>query len=53
MLDAASRSYRRALWDDQDDAVIILSEKDAISGVVAPTAVIPPTLKGMRDAGLL
>ncbi|HEY2986071.1 MAG TPA: threonine synthase [Jatrophihabitantaceae bacterium] len=26
---------------------------DAISGVVAPTAVIPPTLKGMRDAGLL
>ena len=26
---------------------------DAVSGVVAPTAVIPPTLKGMRDAGLL
>ena len=26
---------------------------DAVSGVVAPTAVIAPTLKGMREAGLL
>jgi threonine synthase len=26
---------------------------DAVSENAAPTAVIPPTLKGMRDAGLL
>jgi hypothetical protein len=36
MLDTASASYRRALWDNQSDAVIVLSEKDAISGVVYP-----------------
>jgi hypothetical protein len=36
MLDSAARSYRRALWDDQDDEVIVLSEKDAITGVVYP-----------------
>jgi hypothetical protein len=36
MLDSAAASYRRALWDDQDDEVIVLSEKDAISGVVVP-----------------
>jgi hypothetical protein len=36
LLDSAAKSYRRALWDDQNDAVIVLSEKDAISGVVYP-----------------
>jgi hypothetical protein len=36
MLDSAAASYRRALWDDQDTEVIVLSEKDAISGVVYP-----------------
>jgi hypothetical protein len=36
MLADAAASYRRALWDDQDAEVIILSEKDAISGVVHP-----------------
>jgi len=35
-LDNAAASYRRALWDDQDDEVIVLSEKDAISGAVYP-----------------
>jgi threonine synthase len=30
-----------------------LKTLDAVAGQVAPTAVIPPTLKGMRDAGLL
>jgi len=29
-------SYRRALWNDQDVEVIIISEKDAVSGVVYP-----------------
>lgn len=36
MLEDAASSYRRALWRDQDDEVIIISEKDAISGVVYP-----------------
>ena len=36
MLEDAAASYRRALWHDQDAEVIILSEKDAISGVVLP-----------------
>jgi len=36
MLEDAAASYRRALWHDQDAEVIVLSEKDAISGVVLP-----------------
>lgn len=36
MLDDAAASYRRALWHGQDAAVMIFSEKDAISGVVYP-----------------
>lgn len=36
MLADAAASYRRALWDHQHAHVIILSEKDAISGVVYP-----------------
>lgn len=36
MLDDAAASYRRALWHDQDVHVLLLSEKDAISGVVYP-----------------
>lgn len=36
MLADAASSYRRALWDDQDVEVIIVCEKDAISGVVYP-----------------
>jgi hypothetical protein len=36
MLSNAAASYRRALWDDQDAEVLVLSEKDAISGVVYP-----------------
>jgi len=36
MLLDVSASYRRALWDDQAAEVIIVSEKDAISGVVYP-----------------
>lgn len=36
MLEDAAASYRRALWHDQDVEVIVLSEKDAISGVVYP-----------------
>lgn len=36
MLDHAAASYRRALWADQDAAVIVLSEKDAISGAIYP-----------------
>lgn len=36
MLADAAVSYRRSLWQDQRDRVIILSEKDAISGVVHP-----------------
>jgi len=36
MLSNVAASYRRALWDDQASEVIIISEKDAISGVVYP-----------------
>ncbi len=36
MLAAAASSYRRALWDDQNAEVILISEKDAISGVIYP-----------------
>jgi hypothetical protein len=36
MLADAAASYRRALWDNQDVEIIILSEKDAITGVVHP-----------------
>ena len=36
MLDAAALSYRRALWDDQDVEVIVMSEKEAITGVIYP-----------------
>jgi hypothetical protein len=36
MLEDAASSYRRALWNDQAAEVIIISEKDAISGVVYP-----------------
>lgn len=36
MLADAASSYRRALWDDQDAEVILVCEKDAISGVVYP-----------------
>lgn len=36
MLTDAAASYRRALWDDQDVEVIVVCEKDAISGVVYP-----------------
>jgi hypothetical protein len=36
MLSDVAISYRRALWNDQDAAVIVMSEKDAISGVVYP-----------------
>ncbi len=36
MLEDAAASYRRALWHDQPAEVIVLSEKDAISGVVLP-----------------
>ena len=36
MLDSAAASYRRALWDDQAVEVIVLSEKDAISGAIWP-----------------
>jgi len=36
MLADAASSYRRALWDDQDVDVIVVCEKDAISGVVYP-----------------
>lgn len=36
MLADAAISYRRALWDDQDVEVVVMSEKDAISGVVYP-----------------
>lgn len=36
MLEIAVRSYRRMLWDDQGADVHIFTEKDAISGVVAP-----------------
>ncbi len=36
MLDNTAASYRRALWHDQPVQVIVLSEKDAMSGVVYP-----------------
>ena len=36
MLENAASSYRRALWNDQNVEVIIISEKDAISGVIYP-----------------
>ncbi len=36
MLESVASSYRRALWTDQTAEVIVLSEKDAISGVVYP-----------------
>ncbi len=36
MLSDAASSYRRALWNDQVVEVIVISEKDAISGVVYP-----------------
>jgi hypothetical protein len=36
MLDSASASYRRMIWDTQDSEVLMFSEKDAISGVVMP-----------------
>lgn len=36
MLYDVAASYRRALWADQASEVIIMSEKDAISGVVYP-----------------
>lgn len=35
-LEAAAASYRRDLWEHQSTQVIVLSEKDAISGVVYP-----------------
>jgi hypothetical protein len=35
-VDNRGRSYRRALWDNQDPDVMILSEKDAITGVIYP-----------------
>lgn len=36
MLNDAASSYRRALWHSQDVEVIVMSEKDAISGVIYP-----------------
>jgi hypothetical protein len=36
MLDHVTASYRRALWDDQAVEVMVLSEKDAISGAIYP-----------------
>lgn len=36
MLSDVTSSYRKALWNDQDAEVIVISEKDAISGVVYP-----------------
>ena len=36
MLDDTAASYRRMLWDAQDCEVHIFTEKDAISGVIAP-----------------
>lgn len=35
-LEDAAASYRRALWTNQDDEVMIFAEKDAISGVLMP-----------------
>ena len=36
MLSDVASSYRRALWNDQAAEVIVIPEKDAISGVVYP-----------------
>jgi hypothetical protein len=36
MLANAAASYRRSIWDTQPHEVIVLSEKDAISGTVYP-----------------
>lgn len=36
MLDDAAASYRRALWHDTADEVMVFTEKDAISGVILP-----------------
>lgn len=36
MLHNAAASYRRALWDEQSVEVMVLSEKDAISGAIYP-----------------
>lgn len=36
MLADAAASYRRALWNDQPDHVLLFTEKDAISGVIRP-----------------
>lgn len=36
MLADAAASYRRALWHDQPVEVLVLSEKDAISGAIHP-----------------
>ena len=36
MLEDAAASYRRSLWHDQPCEVVILSEKDAITGVLSP-----------------
>lgn len=36
MLEDAAASYRRALWRDQNVEVIVVCEKDAISGVIYP-----------------
>lgn len=35
-LDNTARTYRQQLWSEQDDSVIFVSEKDAISGIVSP-----------------
>jgi hypothetical protein len=36
MMENAQKAYRRALWNDQPDEVMIFTEKDAISGTVKP-----------------
>lgn len=48
MLQDAAASYRRALWDDQDVEVMILSEKDAITG-----AVLPITFEWVVELGIV
>jgi hypothetical protein len=35
-VEATGRSYRQALWEDQDAEVMIVTEKDAISGAIMP-----------------
>jgi hypothetical protein len=37
-LEDTARTYRRALWTSQPGAVMLFTEKDAISGVVRPVA---------------